>query len=152
INADRRSAIARDVFTAGCLIASPLLLFWPMRADLFANTGMIDPFLSTAVVQNGRDLVDRFDGSRQVSRAGLTVPGRITNEIFGDVGGYYVHHYLLVLVAIVPAFVVFARLRGRAAGAVAGACVLASPVLAREWSNDYGTAAAVSYLLAGYCC
>ena len=57
-----------------------------------------------------------------------------------------------MLVAIVPVFLLFARLHGRAAGAVAVVAIVSSPLLVRVWNNDYPAAGYASYLAAGYCC
>ncbi len=97
-------------------------------------------------------MFERFGVDRQLSRAAFTVPGRLANEVFGDIGGYYALRYALILLAIVPAYALFTRLRGRPAGAVAVAVILASPVIVRAWSTDYPMTSAVSYLTAGYCC
>ena len=80
------------------------------------------------------------------------MPGRVANAAFGDIGGYYAFRYVLVLIAIVPAFLLFRRLHGAAAGAVAVVAVLSSPVLVRAWGTDYPDSSGVSYLIAGYCC
>jgi hypothetical protein len=113
----------------------------------------MDPYLHTAVVQHGRDLLDRYGAdNRQFARVGFTVPGRLFNMAFGDIGGYLAFRYFLALVAVVPAYLLFRRLYGRAAGAVAVAAVLANPVLLLAWGSDYGDCSAVSYLVAGTCC
>ena len=139
--------------TGGLLLAAPLLLLWPLRTRLFGQADMVDPYLHTAVIEHGRDLAERFGvGDRQLTRAGFTVPGRLTNAALGDLGGYYAWRYILVLLAIVPAYLLFARLRGRPAGAVAVVAVIASPVVAQAWSTDYPMSSAISYLIAGYCC
>jgi hypothetical protein len=150
--ADAKNGPGR-LLTVALLLASPLLLVWPLRAQAFASARMIDPYLHTAVIQHGRDLLERFGAdNRQFARAGFTVPGRLANMSFGDVGGYYTLRYVLVLVAIVPAFLLFHRLRGPAAGAVAVATIIANPVIVRAWSTDYADASAVSYLIAGISC
>ena len=143
-----------DRFVTGALLlAAPILLLFPLRARLFGQPDMVDPYLHTAVIEHGRDLAQRFGvGDRQLTRAGFTVPGRLTNAAFGDLGGYYAWRYLLVLVAIVPAYLLFARLRGRPAGAVAVVAVIGSPVVVQAWSTDYPMSSAISYLIAGYCC
>ncbi len=139
--------------TGMLLLAAPILLFFPLRARLFGLPDMVDPYLHTAVIEHGRDLARRFGvGNRQLTRAGFTVPGRLTNAAFGDLGGYYAWRYLLVLVAIVPAYLLFARLRGRPAGAVAVVAIIASPVVVEAWSTDFPVSSAISYLIAGYCC
>lgn len=134
------------------LLAAPLLLVFPLRAEVFGRTNMIDPYLHTAVIHHGRELVERFGTNRQFARAGFTVPGRAFVVAFGDVGGYYAFRYALVLLAMVPAYVLFKRLHGRPAGTVAGASVLASAVTVRAWSSDYPDSAGVSYLIAACCC
>ena len=132
---------------------SPLLVGWPLRARLWAAADWMDPYLHTAVVQHGRDLLERFGAdNRQFARAGFTVPGRLFNLAFGDVGGYLAFRYFLALVAVVPAYLLFRRLYGRAAGAVAVVAVLANPVVLLAWGSDYGDCSAVSYLVAGTCC
>jgi hypothetical protein len=141
------------VLAATLLLASPFLLVWPLRAQFFAHTRWPDPFFHTAVIQHGRDLLERFGtNNRQFARAAFTVPGRLVNAAFGDIGGYYAFRYVLVLVAVVPAFVLLRRLHGVAAGAVAVAAILANPVIVRAWGTDYPDSSAVSYLVAGYCC
>ena len=82
---------APSIVAAVLLLAAPILLFWPLRARLFGRADMVDPYLHSAVIEHGRDLVERFgSGDRQVSRAGFTVPGRLTNAVLGDLGGYYI--------------------------------------------------------------
>jgi Dolichyl-phosphate-mannose-protein mannosyltransferase len=134
------------------LLAAPLLLIFPLRAEVFGRTNMIDPYLHTAVIQHGRELLERFGNNRQFARAGFTVPGRAFVLAFGDIGGYYAFRYALVLLAMVPAYVLFRRLHGRPAGAVAAASVLASAVIVRAWSSDYPDSAGVTYLIAACCC
>ena len=134
------------------LLAAPLLLVFPLRAEVFGRTNMIDPYLHTAVIQHGRELFERFGNNRQFARAGFTVPGRAFVLAFGDIGGYYALRYALVLLAMVPAYVLFRRLHGRPAGAVAAASVLASAVIVRALSSDYPDSAGVSYLIAACCC
>jgi len=66
---------------------SPLLVVWPLRAQLWATTQMIDPYLHTALIQYGRDVLERFGAdNRQFARAGFVVPGRLLNAAFGDIG------------------------------------------------------------------
>jgi hypothetical protein len=138
---------------SGLLGLSPLLVVWPLRAQLWAPAYWIDPYLHTAVVQHGRDLLDRYGAdNRQFARVGFTVPGRLFNLVFGDVGGYLAFRYFLALVAVVPAYLLFRRLCGRAAGAVAVVAMLANPVVLLAWGSDYGDCSAVSYLVAGTCC
>lgn len=135
------------------LAAAPLLAVWPLRVQLWSTPTMIDPYLHTAIIQHGRDLLERSGTtSRQFARAGFVVPGRLFDAAFGDIGGYLAFRYVLALIALVPAYLLFRRLGGRAAGAVAAAAVLANPVLLQAWGSDYPDSSAVSYLTAGTCC
>jgi len=134
------------------LVLSPLLVVWPLRAQLWATTQWPDSYFHTAVIQHGRDLLERLGhDNRQFARAGFVVPGRLFNIAFGDIGGYLAFRYVLALVAIVPAYLLLRRLHGRAAGAVAVAVLLANPVVLKAWGSDYGDSSAVSYLVAGLC-
>jgi hypothetical protein len=144
----RRSVLVE----ATLLLLSPLLVVWPLRAQLWATPHWIDPFMHTAVIQHGRDLLERYGtNNRQFARVGFTVPGRLFNIVFGDLGGYLAFRYALALLSVVPAYLLFRRLHGPAAGAVAIVAVLANPVVLQAWGSDYGDSSAVGYLIAGTC-
>src|SRR5205823_5386469 len=83
-------------------------------------------------------------------RLAFILPARVSYDLFGAVAGFFVWRYVLVLIAIVPAYLLLRRLYG--AGAVAVAAVLSSPVLIYAWGTDYPDSSAVSYLIAGTAC
>jgi hypothetical protein len=114
---------------------------------------MIDPYLYTGYLQHGRDLITRYgDGYYYWVRLGFILPARAFYLAFGAVPGFYAFRYVLALVAIAPTYLLFRRLHGQAAGALAVAVVLSSPVLLWAWGSDYPDSAATSYLFAGTAC
>ena len=142
-----------QVITALALLAAPLLLLWPLHAVLFNVPDMIDPFLHTAVIEHGRDLLQRFGtDDRQFTRVRFTVPG---GDDLSPVRGRW--RVLRPPLFLRPA----SRLRPRtccsagcthAAGAIAVAALLTNPVIVKAWSTDFPTSSAVSYLVGAYCC
>ncbi len=86
------------------------------------------------------------------TRLGMVLPARLSHLAFGAVPGFFVFRFLLAVVAVLPAYELFRRLRGRAAGAVAVAVILVNPVILRAWGTDYPNSAAIAYLLGGSAC
>jgi hypothetical protein len=113
---------------------------------------MIDRYFYQAYTEHGADLVERYGtGGYYWVRLGFSLPSRLCYLLFGATTGFLVFRYLLALVAILPAYLLFRRLHGRGAGAVAVAAVLSSPVIVYAWGTDYPDSSAVSYLVAGMC-
>jgi hypothetical protein len=135
------------------LAALPIAVFVGMRVQPMARVMSIDPTLYTAYIEDGPDLIDRFGTDRYYwSRVGMVLPGRLTNMLFGPVGGFYVFRYLLAAAAIVPAYVLFTRLWGRRAGLLAALVLLVNPVALRAATSDYPDGAAIAYLVGASCC
>ncbi|HZD03153.1 MAG TPA: glycosyltransferase family 39 protein [Actinomycetes bacterium] len=148
-----RRALRPPLLEALALLASPLAAFFGLHVASMMRPGMIDPYLYTAYAQNGPDLITRYgDHFYYWVRLGFLLPARASYLAFGAVPGFYVLRYLLALVAVVPVYLLLRRLHGRAAGALAVAVVLSSPVVLRAWGTDYPDSAATSYLFAGTAC
>jgi hypothetical protein len=141
------------VLEALALLASPPAAFFSLHVARMMRPSMIDPYFYTAYAQNGPDLIARYgDHFYYWVRLAFILPARASYLAFGAVPGFYVLRYLLALVAVVPVYLLFRRLHGRAAGALAVAVVLSSPVVLRAWGTDYPDSAAASYLFAGSAC
>jgi 4-amino-4-deoxy-L-arabinose transferase-like glycosyltransferase len=136
------------------LLASPVIAFYVLHIRSMARADMIDPSFYTAYAQHGQDLVLRYPTSGMYYRVrlGFLLPARAFYLLFGAVPGFYVFRYVLALIAVVPAYLLFRRLFGRGAGAVVVAVLLTSPVIFNAWGTDYPDSAAVSYLTAGVAC
>ena len=138
---------------AAALLLAPVAAFFGLQVVRMARVAMIDPYLYSGYLQNGRDLITRYgDGYYYGVRLGFILPARASYLAFGAVPGFYVFRYVLALVAIAPTYLLFRRLYGWPAGALAVAVVLSSPVVLWAWGTDYPDSAAISYLFAGTAC
>jgi 4-amino-4-deoxy-L-arabinose transferase-like glycosyltransferase len=138
---------------AVALLASPPAAFFGLHVARMISPNMIDPYLYTAYAQNGPDLIARYGDHRYYwVRLGFLLPARASYLAFGAVPGFYVLRYVLALVAVIPVYLLFRRLHGRAAGALAVAVALSSPVVLHAWGTDYPDSAVASYLFAGTAC
>jgi hypothetical protein len=138
---------------AVALLVSPPAAFFGLHVARMMPPSGIDSYLYTAYAQNGSDLIARYGDYRYFwVRVGFVLPARASYLAFGAVPGFYVLRYVLALVAVIPVYLLFRRLYGRAAGALAVAVALSSPVVLRTWGTDYPAAAAISYLFAGTAC
>jgi hypothetical protein len=148
------AAVTARALEAALLLAAPAAVFLGLRVRPMAASTMIDPSFYTAYLQNGRELMDRFGPGYDYYwvRAGFIVPARVLWWLLGTLGGFYTFRYLLALVAIVPAYLLFKRLHGALAGWIAVLVVLTCPVVLTAWGSDYPDAAAVSYLVGGIAC
>ncbi|MDX6227023.1 MAG: Dolichyl-phosphate-mannose-protein mannosyltransferase, partial [Frankiales bacterium] len=136
----------------GALLAAPVAVFFGLRELPMAAVAMIDRYFYQAYTEHGADLVQRYGtGGYYWVRLGFSLPSRLCYLLFGAANGFLVFRYLLALIAILPAYLLFRRLHGRGAGAVAVAAVLSSPVIVYAWGTDYPDSSAVSYLVAGMC-
>ncbi|MDX6202612.1 MAG: hypothetical protein QOJ83_2112 [Frankiales bacterium] len=134
------------------LLVAPVAVFFGLRELPMAAVAMIDRYFYQAYTEHGADLVERYGtGGYYWVRLGFTLPSRLCYLLFGATNGFLVFRYVLALVAILPAYLLFRRLYGRGAGAVAVAAVLSSPVIVYAWGTDYPDSSAVSYLVAGMC-
>ncbi len=148
-----RRALRSPLLEALALLLSPLAAFFGLHVAPMVRPDMIDPFLYTAYAQNGPDLVTRYGHHLYYwVRLGFLLPARASYLAFGALPGFYLLRYVLALVAVVPVYLLFRRLHGRAAGALAVVVALSSPVVLRAWGTDYPDSAAVSYLFAGTAC
>jgi len=139
---------------AALLLLAPVAVFFALHVRAMSDSGYIDPFFYTAYAQNGPDLLARFgtDTNYFWARVGFIAPARIAWLLFGSVPGYFVLRYVLALVAIGPAYLLFRRLYGRSGAALVVLVILTAPVLIFAWATDYPDSAAVSYLIAGIAC
>ena len=135
------------------LLAAPVLVFFLLGVQGMTNTNIEDAHFYQAYAEHGDDLMLRLGDYRYYwVRLAFILPARVAYDVFGAVQGFFVWRYLLVLIAIVPAYLLLRRLYGIAAGFVAVAAVLSSPVLIYAWGTDYPDSSAVSYLVAGTAC
>jgi hypothetical protein len=138
---------------AVAVLLSPLVAFFGLHVARMVRPDMIDPYLYTAYVQNGRDLIERYgDGLYYWVRLGFILPARAAYLAFGPVAGFYALRYVFALVAVVPVYLLLRRLHSPAAGALGVAVALTSPVILHSWGTDYPDSAAVAYLVAGTAC
>ena len=152
-----RAVATRRVLEAAALALAPVAVFLGLHVRPMAVTNIIDPYLHTAYLENGAELMRRFGtsgftASYQWVRVGFILPAHVFFSLFGAVGGFYAFRYALALLAVIPAFLLFRRLHGPAAGWIAALVVLTCPVILTAWGSDYPDSAAVSYLLAGTAC
>src|SRR5207245_3359291 len=112
-------SVAARALEAAALGLEPVLVFVIYRVHPMVKVDTIDPTLYTAYIQNGPDIMRRLGPDHYYwSRLGMVIPARVAFLLFGAIPGFYVLRYLLCLVAIVPAYVLFTRLPSRAAGAL----------------------------------
>jgi hypothetical protein len=136
------------------LLLAPITVFFGLHLRPMTEPGTIDPYFYTAYLQNGPDLIDRF-GTKITyfwARVGFILPARLSWWLFGSVPGFFAFRYVLALVAVVPAYVLFRRLGGVVYGWIAVAVLLTSPVILTAWATDYPDSSADSYLVAGITC
>ena len=135
------------------LLAAPVVVFFALGVQGMTNTNIEDAHFYQAYAEHGDDLMLRLGDYRYYwVRLAFILPARVSYDLFGAVTGFFVWRFVLVLIAIVPAYLLLRRLYGIAAGAVAVAAVLSSPVLIYAWGTDYPDSSAVSYLVAGTAC
>jgi hypothetical protein len=146
-------ATAGRLAQAGGLLIAPVAVFLGLQVRPMAASTMIDPYLHTAYVENGWELVHRFGtGNYEWVRVGFILPAHVFWRLFGALGGFFAFRYVLALLAIVPAYLLLKRLHGAVAGWIAVLVVLTCPVILTAWGSDYPDSSAVSYLLGGTAC
>ncbi len=162
----RREALHRarmrrwPLYLEGLLVLlSPVMAFLVLRIRAMAPQDFPDPTLVTAYLVHPKDEMMRFYAAleatgrnREESRVGFVLLGRIADILFGPVHGFFAARYILSLVAVVPAYLLFRRLFGRAAGATAVLVIMSSPVVITAWGTDYTDSAVVSYMAGGLAC
>ncbi|CAN5123580.1 hypothetical protein BH18ACT4_BH18ACT4_03100 [soil metagenome] len=132
------------------LALSPIIACVITGFQRMVTAHMIDPSFYTAYAQHGPELVNRYGTVEYFwVRVGFIFPARLTYLLFGPVGGFLTLRYLLALLAVVPVYVLFRRLRGVAVASISAAVILTSPVILHAWGTDYPDSTAVSYLFAG---
>lgn len=151
----RVSSIVESV----ALLVSPAAAFFGLRLRLMPVPDLNDPAMHTTFMIDPSSIFLRYTAAftpterlREGYRVGLLIPGRIFYLLFGALPGFVVFRYVLALIAVVPAYLLLRRIRGRAAGAAAAVVILSSPVIITAWGTDFPDAVAVSYLLAGLAC
>jgi len=157
--AARRRLSVRAAVEAVAVAISPLVAYFGLRLRLMPFPDLNDPAMHTTFMIDPRSIFLRYTAAftpsarlREGYRVGLLIPGRISYLLFGGLPGFIVFRYVLVLVAVVPSYLLFRRLHGRWAGAVAAIVILSSPVVITAWGTDFPDSAAVSYLFAGLAC
>ncbi len=144
-----RGAAAAELIAL--LLAPPLVLL-TLGELRMAAVPMIDRYFYQAYTEHGPDLVQRYGaGGYYWVRIAFIAPSRALYSLLGATGGFFAFRYLLALIAILPAYLLFRRLGGRGAGAVVAAGVLSCPVLIYAVGTDYPDSSAVAYLLGGMC-
>jgi hypothetical protein len=136
------------------LLLAPIGIFLGLRVRPMTEPGTIDPYFYTAYLQNGPELIARF-GTKVTyfwARVGFILPARLSWWLFGSVPGFFAFRYVLALVAVVPAYLLFRRLGGLVYAWIAVAVLLTSPVILTAWATDYPDSSADSYLVAGIAC
>ena len=154
-----RRVSVRAAMEAIAVAISPVVAYFGLRLRLMPVPDLNDPAMHTTFMIDPRSIFLRYTAAftpsarlREGGRVALLIPGRISYLLFGALPGFVVFRYVLVLVAVVPSYLLFRRLHGRWAGAVAVIVILSSPVLITSWGTDFPDSAAVSYLIAGLAC
>ena len=108
----------------------------------------IDPFIYRGYGQHLPVMIALIGGGYYfVSRWTLYLPAYVSTQIFGPVGGYLVHHGLLLLLGAVP-LACFARRRwGDDEGVTTYLLVLCSPIVVRGVFAEYSTAVIIPAVL-----
>lgn len=149
----RSGGWAQTLLPAAGILLAPPLAYWLLGVREMVRPQMIDPYFYGAYAQQGGDLVQRFgiEGYFWV-RVGFILPAHAFATAFGPTAGFYAFRYALAVLAVGSAYLLMRRLHGHAAGAVAGAVILASPVVWCAWGTDYPDSAVVAYLTAASAC
>ncbi len=141
------------------LAIAPLAAFFGLRLTLMAPPDLNDPAMHTTFIVDPQDIYLRYaavfqptERLREGARVGFLVPGRISYLLFGGVPGFVVFRYVLVLIAIVPAYILLRRLYSRVVGVIGVIVILSCPVIILAWGTDFPNSAGVSYLLGGLAC
>ena len=141
------------------LAIAPLAAFFGLRLTLMAPPDLNDPAMHSTFIVDPQDIYLRYaavfqptERLREGARVGFLVPGRISYLLFGGVPGFVVFRYVLVLIAIVPAYILLRRLYSRVVGLIGVIVILSCPVIILAWGTDFPNSAGVSYLLGGLAC
>ena len=138
---------------AAAVLVSPAVLYFVLQLRGMAPPQLPDPSMHTTFIVAPHDIFSRYAAVfsptarlREAARVGFLVPARLAYLLFGAAPGFFVFRYVLVLVAIVPAYVLGSRLYGRWAGVLAIVVIIGSPVLVTALGTDYPDSAVTSYL------
>ena len=147
------AAWTKRVLPAVGILLAPPLAYVGLGVREMVRPQMIDPYFYGAYAQQGADLVQRYgiEGYFWV-RVGFILPAHAFAVALGPTAGFYAFRYVLAVLAIGSAYLLLRRVHSPAAGAVAAATVLASPVVWGAWGTDYPDSSAVAYLTAGVAC
>lgn len=134
----------------GFVLLAPVAVFFVLRVRAMAVPTMIDPGFYTAYASNPRGLMLRYGPHNYFwVRIGALLPALAGIRLLGPVPGFYAVRYAYALLATVPAYRLFRRHHGPAAGRLVVLVLLCSPVVLTAWGTDYPDGAALAYLTAG---
>lgn len=143
---------SRPTTTLGLLLA-PVVVAVVYRVALFQLPGL-DASAHTSYIVDPRAMFARYQAAlsptgrmREGARVGMLVPARLAYLAFGAVPGFLVVRYVLALVAIVPAYLLFRRCYGMTGGVLVVLAILTSPVVLASSGTDYPVASSLPYLI-----
>jgi hypothetical protein len=141
-------SIPSRVLGVAAFLSLPAVCF-RLTPNTMTLAGYIDPFFYTAYMVNLRSLVERYDTTYYMVRMAAILPGRGIYHLFGPETGFFILHYLQVLIGCTSIFLIARRFYGVW---VAWFCVFLlcfSPWYLRSNTWDYVDGFALNYLLAG---
>lgn len=136
----------RAALLAGLLLL-PVPGIWGMRSSL--RTGGADPSFYLGLVMDYPALAERFGQTYHGNRISYVLVDRAFFSVLGPVPGFHAARYLVLAAGVLAAYVIGARLGGRASGVLVAGLVALTPWLPRQllWTHYDGFATV--YLLVG---
>jgi hypothetical protein len=126
--------------------ATPVVLYFLLRAEPYSRQNGIDPFIYLGYSFDQKNLIDRYGPTYYGVRFALLLPINVTAHLFGAVGGYFVLRYLLALFAGGAIYLLFRRTHGRGTAALGFVLLLTSPMFLRALMTSYSDTTGVPYL------